>query len=265
MPVGRPRRADPETVYAIAHLFYWDFRRLLKGRVRRRLDRDKYEKLKTEVEAAPIELTDDQLKSGLQAIKRETKSGLLSAGERENRLSDIHDGMEFATRAGLLMDAYEQALMSIKVPGEIDIVEELLSPQITPSRIREICQDAFMPLSVQVAPGVFKEVEGSAWPVMGGSALPLYLSKCAEQFVEAVHDRRFPGCDVSARPSNRFKQLWFVSRALAGAALGIKTRTAINLVGSLRPEEVFDKSRFAKPQRANVKRKQKSQRQRNNF
>src|SRR5215831_16907738 len=135
MPVGRPRRADPETVYAIAHLFYWDFRRLLKGRVRRRLDRDKYEKLKTEVEAAPIELTDDQLKSGLQAIKRETKSGLLSAGERENRLSDIHDGMEFATRAGLLMDAYEQALMSIKVPGEIDIVEELLSPQITPSRI----------------------------------------------------------------------------------------------------------------------------------
>src|SRR5205823_14793652 len=88
-----------------------------------------------------------------------------------------------------------------------------------------------------------------AWPIAVGSTFPGYLSQHAEQYVAALRDARFPRCDVSSRPSTRLKQFWFLSRALAGALFEVRTRTAINLVGSLRPEQIFRQSREAKPSR----------------
>jgi hypothetical protein len=45
---------------------------------------------------------------------------------------------------------------------------------------------------------------------------------------------------------------------LAGALYGVSTRTAINLVGSLRPEETAERSRFGKPERKRMRRKYKA-------
>ena len=84
------------------------------------------------------------------------------------------------------------------------------------------------------------------WPIAAGSVLPMYLSQHAAEFIAAKHDKRFP---LSDRPTSQLKQLWFLSRALAAALYGVKLRTAINLVGSKRPEEVFEESRAAKPLR----------------
>jgi hypothetical protein len=71
-----------------------------------------------------------------------------------------------------------------------------------------------------------------------------------------LKDPRFPRCDVKLRPTNRLKQFWFLSRALAGAAFGYRTRTSINLVGSLRPEQTFEESHAAKPVRRQRKLRQ---------
>jgi hypothetical protein len=72
------------------------------------------------------------------------------------------------------------------------------------------------------------------------------LSSHADQFIEAKNNRRFPGSD---RPSNRDKQIWFLSRALAGAVHGIAARTAINLVGSKTPKAAFADSNSARATR----------------
>lgn len=84
------------------------------------------------------------------------------------------------------------------------------------------------------------------------SVLPLYLSEHAVEFVAALNDPRYPLASV--RPTTRLKQLWFLSRALAGAIFGVKTRTAINLVGSRRPEQTFEDARAAEPTRRKKKR-----------
>ena len=101
----------------------------------------------------------------------------------------------------------------------------------------------------EIEPGVIKRVEVPAWPIPPGSPFPGYLSQYAEQYAQALRDPRFPRCDVSTRPSSQLKQFWFLSRALAGALFGVSTRTAINLVGSLRPEQAFEESRGAKAAR----------------
>ncbi len=131
----------------------------------------------------------------------------------------------------------------------------LLDPSTTPEQVRQLCKDAFMTRMLEVQPGVSKEVEVSAWPISAGSVLPTYLSQYAEQFVAALRDPRFPHCDVSTRPSTRLKQFWFLSRALAGALFGVTTRTAINLVGSMRPEEMFHESRDGKPARRRMRKR----------
>jgi hypothetical protein len=103
-----------------------------------------------------------------------------------------------------------------------------------------------MPVKVEREQGRVEILDLPAWPISMGSVLPMYLTKHAVEFIAAKKDRRFPR---SGRPSSRLKQLWFLSRALAGAIFGMKTRTAINIVGSKRPEQVFEESRAAKPLR----------------
>jgi len=103
-----------------------------------------------------------------------------------------------------------------------------------------------------------REIEVPAWPIAVGSSLPTYMAQYAEQYVAALSDPRFPRASTFQRPSTRLKQFWFLSRALAGALYGVSTRTAINLVGSLRPEETAERSRFGKPERKRMRRKYKA-------
>ena len=260
MPAGRPGLADAGALYAFAHQFYWDFRRLAEGGSRWRFDKRKYEQLAGEPDKATLQLSEEQKARAEEIVEEEIQSGRLTEAERKNRLRDIEEGQLYATRVGLRFEAAEEARKQLRIPGEMDVLEALLDPKNTPERIREICKDAFVLRTVEIETGVFREVEVRNWPIATGSVLPSYLSQYAQEFVAALKDRRFPRCDVSRRPTNRLKQLWFLSRALAGALFGMKTRTAINLVGSKRPEQVFQESRGARPVRkpTTQKRRKKS-------
>jgi hypothetical protein len=190
-----------------------------------------------------------------QIAEEEIRNGRLNPIEKGEWLQNAEEGERSARRLSLQQLLAERITKRLKFRAEPEVLETLLDPKTSPEEVREICKDAFMTSTFEIEPGVTKEVEVPAWPISVGSTLPTYLSQYAEQYVAALQDRRFPRCDVSRRPSNQLKQLWFLSRALAGAICGVKTRTAINLVGSKRPEQVFYESRDGKPARKQRKRR----------
>jgi hypothetical protein len=197
-------------------------------------------------------IDDEDRKRHQQIVDEEIRTGRLEQSRRQERLRDITDSELLVRRDSFRQDAADQARREIRVRGEPDVVNVLLNPNTTPEQIRELCKDAFMSRTIKIGPET-REVEVPAWPIPPGSTFPGYLSQYADQYVAALRDPRFPRCDVSTRPSNRLKQFWFLSRALAGALYGVSTRTAINLVGSMRPEQVFHQSREGK----RARRKQK--------
>jgi hypothetical protein len=251
MGAGRPLKADPGSLYNFAHQFYWDFRRLAEGRQRWTLDRVKVQEFERERENLSISA------EAAKKAQEEIAAGLLAPSRKQERCRELEDHLSSVLPLWPFV-AREEAMKQVRIPGEPEVINELLDPATTPERIREVCKDAVMTRIIQVEPGVQKEVEVPAWPIPVGSPFPTYLSEYAEQYTAALHDPRFPRCDVSIRPSNRLKQFWFLSRALAGALFGVTTRTAINLVGSLRPEEIFQECRDAKPARKRVRRKYKT-------
>jgi hypothetical protein len=133
----------------------------------------------------------------------------------------------------------------INVPGQPKVLKALLHAG-TAAEVRKLCEDAYVYQRIEIQPGVFGNVRTPKWPVNDVSALPSRLERYAEQFVEAKRGPRYPR---SRRPSTLLKQLWFLSRVLAGAMYGESSRTSINLVGSKRPEEIFEESGAAKPKR----------------
>jgi hypothetical protein len=253
MGAGRPRKVDPGSLYAMAHMFYWELRMIDEGTRRWRFIPEKYQQLTEGLDELPLVDDEDRLRHA-QIVDEEIRTGRLEPGRREERLRDIEDGELFVRRDSYRREAAEEARMEIKVPGERDVIDTLLDRSTTAEEVRALCKDALMTRTVKLGTET-REIEIPAWPIHVGSTLPGYLSQYAEQHVAALNDPRFPRCDVRARPSTRLKQLWFISRALAGALFGVKTRTTINLVGSLRPEEVFEDSRNAKPERKRMRRK----------
>src|ERR1700732_4598147 len=49
MVAGRPQKVDPGALYAFAHQFYWDFRRIAEGGTRYRFDHEKFANLEKEI------------------------------------------------------------------------------------------------------------------------------------------------------------------------------------------------------------------------
>ena len=252
MPAGRPQQADPGTLYTWAHLFYWDFRRLSEGRSRWRFDPKKYQELMESVDEMEFISDEDSLRhEGI--VDEEIRTGRLDPSQRESRIRLISDSENIVRREWLRREAHEQALRELKVPGEEDVIRALLDPQTTPGQVRELCGESLMKIEYKG-----RKIEVPAWPIAVGSSLPTYMAQYAEQYVAALSDPRFPRASTFQRPSTRLKQFWFLSRALAGALYGVSTRTAINLVGSLRPEETAERSRFGKPERKRMRRKYKA-------
>jgi len=244
MPAGRPQKVNPSELYVLSQVLYWDFWQLAEGRYRLWHDRSKYERLIADTNEI-VEYSPHEQARLEEAVDQEIRNGRLDPARRRNRLRELKQEESRGFRKFI---AREESTKRIKVPGEPDVIKELLSPDTTPQQVREQCKHAFMTVTDRFASEA-QEIEIPAWPIDAGSILPDYLFRHAVEFTAAKHDPRFPRCDVSRRPTNLWKQLWFLSRALAGSELGVKTRTAINLVGSLRPEEFFAKSRGAKATR----------------
>lgn len=244
-------------MYAFAHQFYWDFRRLSEGGIRRKFDKSKYDALTAHLDEIPVIDEEDRARHR-QIVTTEIAVGRLDPCLREERLRDIEDSERLVRQESYRQEAVAEATKQIKIRAETDVVNALLDPHITADQIRELCKDAFMMRRITIG-NETRDVEVLAWPLPPGSTFPMYLSEYAEQYVMALNDPRFPHCDVSVRRSTRLKQFWFLSRALAGALFGISVRTAINLVGSQRPEQMFTAARYAKPRRKAKERPGKKQ------
>jgi hypothetical protein len=258
MSAGRPQKADPGSLYTFAHQFYWDFRRLSEGRRRWIVNKRKLEQLEHEAETTPVDLIPEERERHERLVDEEIQKGILTEDRRDARLQEMKESQISATRDFLRRLVADDAREEVRVPGEPELIAILLNRNTTAEQLTEVCKEAVMTRTVEVAPGVTRKIEVPAWPLPPGSPFPTYLAQYSDQYVKALRDPRFPTCDVSARPSTRLKQFWFLSRALAGALFGVSTRTAINLVGSLRPEETFKASRDAKPERKRVRRKYKA-------
>jgi hypothetical protein len=251
MRAGRPQKAEPGTLYSFAHLFYWDFRRVAEGGTRQRLDRPLYEKLAGRIDKKKLQITAEERERFEARCKEEIRSGRLKESEAVSWLRGAEESQLLVNRGWLLDLAAAKATRELKIPGEPEVITELLQAE-TPEQVRKICDDAFSAGVREVQPGVMRELRLPNWPISVGSVLPSYLSQYASHFIAARKDPRFP--QSTKRPTSRLKRLWFLSRALAGALYGVKTRTAINLVGSKRPEQTFQESHAAKPIRRRAKR-----------
>jgi len=255
MTAGRPKKVDPGTLYTFAHQFYWDFRRLAEGSPRIWFDQKEFERLAKEAEKEDVQLSDEQKTYLAGLVEKDIRSGRTKEAERSERLRYVEDAQLSATRDWIRRDIpARQATRELKIPGEPNVLKALLRAR-TPGQIQKICKDAIGSRTVQVEPGVMREIRVSNWPISVGSPLPRYLTEYAAEFIAARRDPRFPS---SNRDSSLLKRLWFLSRALAGALYGVKTRTAINLVGSKRPEETFQESRAATPMRKRGRSSKKS-------
>ncbi len=226
-----------------AEQFYWELRHIAEGTTRLWFDRKTFAK-------SIAELEKKQLSGNDRARLRSEADQKVREGHLES--SQIHEWLKRREADELVMMheserciVAEKADKQLGVPGEPGIFEELLKAK-TPDQVRELCKDAFVMQSFEIAPEVIKEVQVPNWPISFGSLLPSYLTEYASEIITARTHPKYPR---SKRPSTRLKQIWFLSRALAGAVLGVETRTAVNLVGSIRPEEIFEASRAAKVKR----------------
>lgn len=236
MPAGRQRKFDVGTLYWYATHFYWDLKNLQEGRGwRAAVNWSEREKLTREAEESS-RLTPDEIAELEKRVDDQIQQWNLPASSRDSQLEYVKGEIEEHRRLAGQTDASEASEKWVKVPGDPEIIERLLRAR-TPDQVRKLCADAFIPVNGIMRPN---------WPISGESKLPSSLSRYASEFIEAKNDPRFP---KSGRPTGRIKQIWFLSRALSGAMHGLKTRTAINLIGSVRPDEGGMLSKLSKRNR----------------
>lgn len=214
----------------LARLYYVDLHGLAYGRFLRRIDRHHVEQ---RVRAANVTKLNFGVRAKIEEeVDQSIADGIVAESDRERIIEDhkyialFHKEREISETAG------EEAEIWIKEPGRPEVLRALLNAS-TVAEIRKLCEGAYKMTRGEVRAGVYKDLKVEAWPIEFGSVFPEYLSKYAEQFIAARHEPRFPRSD---RPSSGKKRLWFLACALAGAVLGIETRTAVNLlVGVKRP------------------------------
>jgi hypothetical protein len=209
-----PKPISQKALYDRANELYWAFRQLGEGYFKNCFDRHRYKRTKRDL--------------------------------RAEYFLNVQDGTDFRR----FEIAYEKAYGRIKVPGKPEALQALLTFG-SAAEVRHICKGAFRVEMIDIYQPM-SSVDGPRcvlagqyrrkvlnWPIISGGTLPHFLSRHAERFVVAKTDARYP---ASTRRTSEFKRLWYLARALAGTSLGITTRSAINVLGSLKPKESFEQS-----------------------
>jgi hypothetical protein len=242
MPAGRPQKIDSFTLYELARHFYGELKTLQDGLGSRIvLDRPKLERLMKRVEVAS-QLGAEALTRFEELVDQDIRRGFIAPNERDRQLNQIRESIEFNRRFAGSEHAADLSQKLVPIPGEPEVLDKLLNAK-RPDQIKKICADAFATYVEETMPGEVVEVRRPNWPISQFSRLPDCLSQYATEFIDAKNDPRFP---KSGRPTSRQKQMWFLSRALAGAIHGLSTRTSINLIGSVRPDEISVLTKISK-------------------
>jgi hypothetical protein len=246
---GPKPKVSPAELHFWAQEFYHDLRGLAEGSSRVWFDQNRFDRSLKDIQL--IELSADERDRLRMDIDEDIQAGRVGENDQEAQLRVRIEDHLFMKRECLRQNAAEESQAIKNVPGDPQVLKSLLRAK-TAQRVRQICKDAFVVRSVEFRHGDYRQFTVANWPMArgNGSMFPEYLSRHAEQFIAARNDSRFPR---SNRPSSQPKQLWFLSRALAGALFKVTTRTAVNLIGSLRPDEMFEESRAAKRARRRTK------------
>jgi hypothetical protein len=250
MAAGRPSKVDTLTLYVLARYFYGEFTAIQRG-PGKRFVLNEYKKANlVKIAEETSQLRGASLAGLEQGVDRQIALGHLPAGEREGRLRDLREDIEFDRLFGGTNAARMLSKKSVNVRREPEIIDRLLNAK-TPAQIKRICAKAFANYSEVTFEGSIAEVPRPSWPISNASLLPGALSQHASAFIEARSGPKFPKSD---RPSSRSKQLWFLARALAGFSYGLETRTAINRISSVRPDEKNGGIQITKRRRQSKKR-----------
>jgi hypothetical protein len=232
---------DPAALYGLAHHLYWEMKSVDEGLFRSRVDEMKYQQLVLEVEKS-ARVSAEELIEIEADIDRQIRRGFLPEAMRDEsirrQVAELEHHRSFSGKNW----ARTQCETWVRVPPDHELIDELLNAR-HPEKIKELCKDVFTIEKHKFETGEEFEIIRPNWTISDTSRLPGCLTQFASEFIEALKDDRFP---KSGRPSSRKKQLWFLSRTLAGAVYGIATRTAINLLGSVRPDENNDVAKLSK-------------------
>jgi len=236
-----PKPTSADGIFQLAAWLYRDLLSLAEGTTREWSNR----KLLEEEARMAAPLLDDADRAHIvQLVDSEIAGGKLEEDQRKERIATLEAGLLRIKALDRRRVTADRAWQEKKVPADREVLKQLLRAKDA-KRIQSICKDAYTVRREKIR-GEEREIRVVNWPIQEGSLFPEYLTRFADQFIEAKSDPRFPR---STRPSNQLKQIWFLARALAGAVNGVKPRTAINLVGSMRPEQIFEESRAGKPAR----------------
>src|SRR5215471_12946855 len=158
MRAGRPRQADPGTLYVLAHQLYWDFRRLAEGRPRRFLDKSKREELDKRAARAKLKVRRTRKETIERDVLEQIRLGCLQANQKDEKIRDVEEAELFTRRKMLGEKLRERFTKQLRFAAEPEVIDVLLNPRTSARQVREICKDAFMTRTIQVEPGVYREV-----------------------------------------------------------------------------------------------------------
>jgi hypothetical protein len=224
-----PKPASREALKLFAHLYYRDLTALAEGRPESSWDWDCFSRETRELSKA--KLTYGERVKIQEQVEREIRAQLLKEDARENTLHDLQT-IGLVEKQERRREAAATKAASTKLQrGRPKTVQALLEATSV-EQVRQICRSAFKIVCAEIGVGSCTRVRVENWPIDSGSMFPECLAQHAEQFIHAKNEPRFPR---SERASSKKKKLWFYACSLAAAVLGIKTRTAINLLGSKVP------------------------------
>jgi len=222
------RPTNGAALYEAASELYFNFQRLAGYTEEWSFDGTSYERLKKK----KFELSDAE-KTKFERREEMIRAARLTPAERHERLLKLERDMEWSKFDKTLNFAYERSRKKSPRFAKPHFIRDLFVAT-TPERVREIVE-ATLPSTFHVLKPTVDGFNKGRWMVLR-SDFSQTLHYFAETFIAAKNHPRFPRGRV--RRSTMQEQFWFISRAIAGAVHGIGIRSAIELVGAGRPEEV---------------------------
>jgi hypothetical protein len=221
-----PQPVDVEQLQVQATWLYHEFLELSGEAVPFRFDRAKYERLKK----VRADLTGKE-KTKFEEREEMIGNGRLTPAQREAKFRRLERDVALARDLRACDLAYSSSRTKAERRAKPEAIQNLLEAT-KPEQVHEICNTLLGPVKYRVFdPRTLKSLK-KRLTVYGDFSET--ISYYAEQFIAAKNHARYPHGRV--RNSTMKERLWFLSRAIAGAAHERDIGTAIRLLGSKRPE-----------------------------
>src|SRR5580704_2513569 len=124
MGAGRPQQASPAALYGWAHHFYWELKTLAEGAHKVVVDEKKLEQLRRE---SVTQLSDEAMAALKRQVSNEIAARRIAKRDRADRLRQLVCDWVFDVDFAQQNREQLLARKEVKVPGEPEIIAELLS------------------------------------------------------------------------------------------------------------------------------------------